>query len=808
MHRTGPDVSATDAYRRLCVAEADTPSNLTRRRFLQATGAIGAGAAVGTALPSWAREAFAAPPVGPNDGILVVVMMGGGNDALNTVVPYTDGAYYARRPDVAIAPDAVLPLDGSVGLHPALTYLRTLYEQRRVAIVQGVGTNRPDLSHFVSMGNWMRGWAGANPPVTGWIGRWLDAIGADPFHAVHLGESVPLHLVGATRKASALGTVRPFGSETEPYWHNLQAAVDAYADRPTGYGPWGDAVAAAQRDQLHLARAVGGLYAEDLGEGRLAPRLVLAARLINAELGTRVLSVGWGDFDSHNGHRAMHDARMAEFDEALAAFWANLSPSWANRVTVMTFSEFGRRVPQNGNGGIDHGTAGNVLLIGPQVRGGLHGQAPSLTDLVDGDYPIATVHYNEVYASVLQQWMGIDPRPVLGGTPNQLDRLFAARPGVVLDPPVPGPTAPGDLVALAPARRLDTRTGQGQGVVRRLGPGRQLDLVVTGVAGVPETGAEAVILNVTAVSPTHGGYLTVWPTGEPRPQASHLNFGPGDVVPNLVLAKTGAYGMVSMFNAAGNVDVVADVVGYVRQGSTTTMVPVQPVRLLDTRDDGPLGPGGDRALTVVGGTIPSTGVQSVVLNVTVTAPTAGSFITVYPDGTTRPWSSNLNFLPGQTVPNLVVAKVGTAGRVRFYNAAGSAHVVVDLLGYVIGRSGARGRMVATTPARLYDTRLAAHGGPLTGGEERTVSVAGRGGLPSGPFSGIVANVTVTEPSHVGYLTVWPADRARPTASNLNFAPMQTVPNLVVCAVSPDGSIKLYAPYGSTHVVVDVVGYID
>jgi hypothetical protein len=134
--------------------------------------------------------------------------------------------------------------------------------------------------------------------------------------------------------------------------------------------------------------------------------------------------------------------------------------------------------------------------------------------------------------------------------------------------------------------------------------------------------------------------------------------------------------------------------------------------------------------------------------------------------------------------------------------------VVDLLGYVVGRSGPKGHMVATTPARLYDTRLAVHGGPLVGGEERTVTVAGRGGLPSGSFSGIVANVTATEPTHVGYLTVWPADRARPTASNLNFTPRQTVPNLVISAVSPDGAIKVFAPYGTTHVVIDVVGYID
>lgn len=799
--------STAEAYAALCTAEEDTEWNLTRRRFLQGAGAIGAGAALSSTMPGWAREAFAAPPVGDDEGILVVVMMGGGNDALNTVVPYTDGSYYSRRPQTAIAPDRVLPLDGAVGLHPNLTYLRTLYEQGRVAVVQGVGTHQPDLSHFVSMGNWMRGWAGSHAPTTGWLGRWLDAIGADPFHAVHLGSSVPLHLVGATRKASALGVYSPFGAETDSHWTRLYDGIANYADQSSGLGGWGDAVAASQRDHLTLAAAVADLYADPLGDGPLSPHLTLAARLINADLGARVLSVGWGDFDSHNGHRAMHDARMAEFDAALFAFWSTLSPRWFNRVTVMTFSEFGRRVPENGNLGIDHGTAGVQLLIGPQVHGGLHGQAPSLTNLVDGDYPIATVHYNEVYASVLAQWLGADPASLLGANPNQL-ALFASAPGAGSEGPPPGPTPPGDLIAINPSRRLDTRTGQGVGAAGPLGPGRSLDLVVAGVGDIPRDTAVAAVMNVTAVTPTEAGYLTVWPTGEAQPNASNLNFRPGDVVPNLVLAKIGQYGMVSIFNATGTTDVVADLVGYVRQGSSTTLVPVQPMRLLDTRYAAPLGPDGETALTVLGGPVPTVGVQSVVLNVTVTAPSRGSFLTVYPHGEARPWSSNLNYLAGQTVPNLVVAKVGSGGQVRFYNALGDVHVVVDLLGYVLANTAGSGHVVATSPARVLDTRVPGFGGPLAGGEERAVALAGLGGLPAGAFSGVVANVTVTEPTDHGYLTVWPAHLPRPTASNLNFGPGQSVPNLVVSAVSGDGALKLYAPFGSTHVIIDVVGYVD
>ena len=800
------DLTTAQAYQRLCFAEEDTPTTLSRRLFLQAAAALGGGAALAAGLPQWAQEAFAAPPLGANDGVLVVLMMGGGNDALNMVVPYGNGTYYSRRPQTAIPPDQVLALDGQVGLHPNLVQLRARDEAGQVAVVQGVGYPNPDLSHFVSMATWMRGWAGGGLASTGWVGRWLDAINADPFHAIHLGSSVPLHMTGATRKASALGTGSPFGISSDAHWTRLYGSITSYANQANGLGPWSDAIAAAQRDQLAVAAAAKSAYAPELPSGRLLGNLTLAARLINANLGTRVVSLGWGDFDSHDGHRAMHDARMAELDQAVAAFWATLSPDLARRVTIMTFSEFGRRLGENGNVGIDHGTAGAQLLIGPQVRGGVHGTMASLTNLDSRGQLIATTNFHQLYASVLDQWLQADPAAILGTNPSQL-ALFEGSPGVVLNGPAPGPTPPGDLVALSPSRRLDTRIGQGISRVGPLGPGEQIDMMVAGTGGVPNANAVAAVMNVTAVNPTNAGYLTVWPAGEGQPDSSNLNFRPADVVPNLVVCKLGRSGMVSLRNAVGNTDVVADVVGYIRQGATTTLVPVLPQRLLDTRFNQPVGPGGDIELTVVGATIPSSGVESVVLNVTVTGPTRASFLTVYPHGDARPWASNLNFLPGQTVPNLVVAKVGAGGKVRFFNADGDTHVVVDLLGYVASGASATGQTVALTPARVLDTRNPSSGGPLAGGEERIIGLAGLGGLPAGAFSGIVANVTVTDPTHDGYLTVWPAHLARPDASNLNFGPGQTVPNLVVSAVAPDGSIGMFAPFGSTHVIIDLVGYI-
>ncbi|MEZ5234574.1 MAG: DUF1501 domain-containing protein [Acidimicrobiales bacterium] len=808
MHLTGPDLDTTRSLRLLHRDEPATPLTMSRRHFLAAAGAIGAAAALEHSVPAWAQEAIAAQlnPLGVNDGVLVIIVMGGGNDGLNMVVPYGEGRYYDLRGDTAITPADVAALDGRLGLHPGLPTVRSLYERGEVAIVQGVGSANPDLSHFVSMANWMRGWGGAGTPGSGWIGRWLDATAAGSFTAIELGTSIPLHLSGVSRKASAVGVDKPFGTDSGAVWSNLYNHISAYRSHPAGLGPWGDVVAAAHADQLTLAATAGPLYDAPLPEGRLSANLTLAARLINANLGARVLSTTFGDFDSHNGHRAMHDARMAELDAAIAAFYATLHPAYAGRVTIMTMSEFGRRARSNGNAGIDHGTAGTHLVIGPQVRGGVHGTAPSLWNLAQGDYLQATVHYLEYYASVLAQWLGADAAALLGTNPNQL-ALFSAGPGDAVPAPPPGATAPGELVATTPNRRLDTRIGQGVPSPGPLGAGQAVDVLVAGTGDVPASGTLAAVMNVTAVVPSSGGYLTVWPTGEERPYASSLNFQPGDVVPNLVVCKVGRKGMVSVYNAAGQTDVVADVVGYIRQATDTALIPTQPVRLLDTRDGaGPVGAGGEVALTVVGGAIPGGGVGSVVLNVTATGATADTFLTVYPDGQGRPWSSNLNVRAGQTVPNLVVAKVGDGGRVRIFNAAGTTHVVVDLLGYTVAAGGAGGRVVAVSPARVLDTREAVHGGPVHGGVIRRVQLAGLGGLPGG-CSGVVANVTVTGPTADGYLTVWPAHLARPLASNLNFGPGQTVPNLVVAAVSPEGAVNLFAPFGSCHVIIDVVGYI-
>ena len=243
---------------------------------------------------------------------------------------------------------------------------------------------------------------------------------------------------------------------------------------------------------------------------------------------------------------------------------------------------------------------------------------------------------------------------------------------------------------VTPARVLDTRTGNGA-VPGKLGPSGTIGLQVTGRGGVPASGVSAVVLNVTVTEPTAGSFLTAWPAGQSRPLASNLNFSAGQTVPNLVVVKVGAGGLVNLFNYAGASHVIADVAGWFGAGPrapTGSLASAGPFRIVDTRyalgtpTRAKVGPGGTLTIQVAGAEdLPPSGVTAVVLNVTVTEPTAGRFLTVWPHGEARPLASNLNYEAGQTVPNLVVVKVGAGGAIDLFNFAGATHVVVDVAGW-------------------------------------------------------------------------------------------------------------------------------
>ncbi|MEO5678193.1 MAG: hypothetical protein ABIS47_00830 [Acidimicrobiales bacterium] len=233
-----------------------------------------------------------------------------------------------------------------------------------------------------------------------------------------------------------------------------------------------------------------------------------------------------------------------------------------------------------------------------------------------------------------------------------------------------------DYNPLKPVRILDTRSGT------PLAPGETRDLQVTGSNGIPGD-ATAVVLNVTAVSPTTGGFLTVFPKGDALPDTSNLNFAPGQTIPNLVVATVGTDGKISIFNATGSTQVLVDVQGWFP--FLSEYAALTPERILDTRSGVALGPGETRVLQVSGfGGVPDLiDAKAVVLNVTANQPTATSFLTVFPTGVTRPGASNLNFVPGQTIANTVISKLGDGGQVSIYNASGTTQVLVDVQGFFI-----------------------------------------------------------------------------------------------------------------------------
>jgi len=343
------------------------------------------------------------------------------------VVPTGNGAYYDKRGSVAIAAAGTHRVGPGVGLHPALGYVKQRFDAGHVAVVQGVGHPTPEFSHFGSMARWMHGLPGA-AGTTGWLGRWLDGAGRpDPFRAIALGPSVPLHMVGATTQATALDpSATPFGQAADANDQRMLDVVRQLGSGPTGTGPLGDAAAATSKVLLDTTKALATAYTPKLPDGRLVKDLTLAARVVNADLGTRVVAVSYGDFDSHGNQVAMHAERMAELDAGLKAFFATLAPGFARRTTVMTFSEFGRTLGRNGSG-TDHGNASASLVVGAGVKGGLKGAMPSLTSLTSAGHLIPTVDFRSVYATVLDRWLAADATSVLGASYPALD-LFAAAP--------------------------------------------------------------------------------------------------------------------------------------------------------------------------------------------------------------------------------------------------------------------------------------------------------------------------------------------------------------------------------------------
>jgi uncharacterized protein (DUF1501 family) len=435
---------------------------VTRRRFLELSGVLTTGtfaagcsashghpaAAGGAPVPGMSgpsvtkkqlNDAATHSPLPKGEGILVLVTLYGGNDGLNTVIPYQDAAYHSARPDLAYTDKEVLDLGSEgLGFNPAMVGLHELWQRKLCAVVRGVGYPTPNHSHFVSLDIWQTA-SPLEPSGSGWLGRWLDAQPDDQVRAlkaISVGGTLP-PLLGGTKTAGSslpLGQFRlPKGALNTGFQDlgKTQAGdpvTTAYAARDVTdlfsvaqtFSPVLDAAAkggtAAKASPKASTTSGGAKAAANAGakSSALSQQLDIVAQCVNASVPTRVYSVSLGGFDTHSAEKTTQSQLWGQVDQAIVDFQNAIAagPHGKDVVTVL-YTEFGRRVKANANQGTDHGTAGPVLVIGEPVNGGFYGEQPSLTDLDQGDLKFNT-DFRSVYATVLDKVLGADPAQVLG----------------------------------------------------------------------------------------------------------------------------------------------------------------------------------------------------------------------------------------------------------------------------------------------------------------------------------------------------------------------------------------------------------
>ena len=824
-----PDISTAEALRHLSRAVAnDDPFSIDRRRFLQAVGmGLGAGLVAGpgtslldAVLPGHDPSAWALGPIAPTDGILVVIGMYGGNDGLNTVVPINDGLYYDQHGSLAVPAGSTLPLDANSGLHPDLIEFKRFWDADQLAIVEGVGHMQEEFSHFNSMAKWMSG-RPTGLTSSGWLGRWLDGYlggSTDLFAAAEVGYSVPLHMIGERSIATTVPTARPGFGVARDWRTEADTALFGAVRDLAGVGApdtWLGRVGRSQVDQLDLAATLSPVIPDDdqLPDTEIVGKLEVAARLINANLGFRVLTAGFGDFDSHAGQPNQHPNRMQELNSAVQRFFATLHPAWVGRTMVMTFSEFGRTPFANDGRGTDHGSSAPHFVFGAGVRGGFYGQRPSLAGLRRWDRMPTHVDLRDYYGSVIDGWLGGGASDVLPGNRTNLG-LFRSGPDST--PVFPPTSRLGDFVAMAPERVYDSRSGIG-GRNTAIGPGETVKVRIAGAGTIPADGVTAVAVNLTSIRPAAKTYLTAFPTGQNRPDSSTLNPRAGSVVPNMTIVGVGNDGTISVFNNASKLNLTVDVMGYFQPvgGSSSTsgsgkMLPLTPARILDTRNGvgaakARVRGGKTFALQVLGeGGVPTSGVDAVVVNLLSVRPTSNGYVTIWPTGGSRPNTASLSYRAGQTIPNLAMCKVGADGKINIEANAGQVDLVADVVG-CFGQTGAQLSPVA--PRRLLDTRTGI-GAPkrrVGAGGEVTLKVTGLAGVPSGAQA-VALNVSAVRPTMQTFLTVYPTGEQRPEASSLNPDRGAVSANLVIAKVGADGNITIFNNRGDVDLLADVTAY--
>ena len=394
---------------------------IKRKQFIQ----LGSLVTASMMMPKFLK-AFEKPAMVPQGNkILVVLQLSGGNDGLNTVIPYRNDLYYRGRPKLGIEKDKVLSLTNEAGLHPALTGLKDLYDDGSLGILNSVGYPNPDRSHFRSMDIWQTGSSSKDYISTGWLGRYLDAQckGCDkPTQALEIDDVLSLALKGDQMKGLAFkDPQRLYNTSHGPYFKDVMANHKDDHKQPVDYlyKTMAETLSSAdyifQQSKLHASST---LYPKT----EIGKSFQTIASLIFSDINTKVYYVSLGSFDTHVNQENQQQRLFTEMSDAIKSFVTDLkSNNRFNDVLLMTFSEFGRRVSQNASGGTDHGTANNMFLVsGGLKQKGLINAMPDLSDLNEGDLKYK-VDFKDVYATVLNKWLRADDKNILGKQFNFLD---------------------------------------------------------------------------------------------------------------------------------------------------------------------------------------------------------------------------------------------------------------------------------------------------------------------------------------------------------------------------------------------------
>ena len=382
-----------------------------RRRVLQGLG--------GLTLSGLVPPLVHAAPAADDDRILVIVELSGGNDGLNTVVPYGDDAYYRQRPTIGIRPDAVLKLDDHYGLNPGMLGFERLWQSGDLAVIHGCGYDDPSYSHFTSMAYWHTA-APNGGDEFGWVGRLADALQPDarPNFLINVGSSQSLAVKSKRHSPVVFDNPDRFERKAFAETRDVLGSLPA-AESTNDAQRYLSDIARSARDGSALIRQAWSQFSTPVDYGIAPIDLPKVAACIDAGLPTRLYYVSFRNnaFDTHVQQPALHRRLLSYACDAIHGFVRDMERlGHGQRVAVMAFSEFGRRVPENSNLGTDHGAAGLMFLAGKPVRGGHYGQAPSLTDLLEGDNLKTTVDFRRVYGTAIDGWLAPGlAEPVLKG---------------------------------------------------------------------------------------------------------------------------------------------------------------------------------------------------------------------------------------------------------------------------------------------------------------------------------------------------------------------------------------------------------